>query len=67
MDLTVAHACDRETHLTWALGMANALAFLIFALSMASVVCAQEAPRRVLILHAYNYTFPATKIGRAHV
>ena len=60
MDLTVAHACDRETHLTWALGMAKALAFLIFALSMASVVCAQEAPRRVLILHAYNYTFPAT-------
>ena len=42
------------------------LALLLASPWLASPPSAQEAPRRVLMLHAFNYTFPATtQIGEA--
>src|SRR4051812_44725281 len=45
----------------------RALIFLVLFVGLASTQSgAQNAPRRVLMLHAYNYSFPATtQVGEA--
>ena len=61
MEPTAPPACSHDARANRALRIARAIALLILALPCAgSIACADEAPRRILILHAYNYTFPAT-------
>ena len=47
-------------------GIKRALVLLIVFLLAIPLLraesCADEAPRRVLILHSYNYTFPAAAV-----
>jgi PAS domain-containing protein len=40
----------------------GAFLLLLLAVSLPTAPGAEETPRRVLMLHAYNYTFPATSV-----
>ncbi len=44
-------------------GACGGLALLLLVTSFWSAAGAEERPRRILMLHAFNYTFPSTTIG----